>query len=88
MLRSGPYRFFFFSSDRREPVHIHVARDRKTAKFWLLPVALAYNLGFPQNELSKVSELVNEHRAELIKAWHDYFKSGSGNGDGQTRSSN
>ena len=33
VLRSGPYRFFFFASDRAEPVHFHVARDDKTAKF-------------------------------------------------------
>ena len=29
VLRSGPYRFFFFASDRAEPVHVHVAREDK-----------------------------------------------------------
>jgi hypothetical protein len=33
----GPYRFFSFSSDRGEPIHVHVERERKTAKFWLGP---------------------------------------------------
>jgi hypothetical protein len=36
----------FFSSDRGEPVHIHVKRDRHIAKFWLEPIELAKNLGF------------------------------------------
>ena len=77
VLRSGPYRFFFFSSDAGEPAHIHVARDRKTAKVWLQPVGLAYNLGFAPNELAKVLRLVEEHRTALVKAWHEYFKSGN-----------
>ena len=85
VLRSGPYRFFFFSSDRGEPTHVHVGRDRKTAKFWLEPVQLEYNLGFATNELNKISALVQEHQAELVKAWHDYFKSGNGNGSSKAR---
>ena len=77
VLRSGPYRFIFFSSDRGEPTHVHVVRDRKAAKFWLEPVLLEYDFGFAPNELSKISELVQEHQAQLVKAWHDYFKSGN-----------
>ena len=41
VLRSGPYRFFFFASDRNEPPHVHIERERKTAKFWLSPVRIA-----------------------------------------------
>ena len=77
VLQSGPYRLFFFSSDQGEPAHIHVARDRKTAKFWLQPVGLAYNLGFASSELEKVLRLVGEHQAQLREAWHEYFKSGN-----------
>ena len=85
VLRSGPYRFVFFSSDRGEPTHVHVARDRKAAKFWLEPVRLEYNFGFATIELNRISALVQEHQAELLKAWHDYFKSGNGNRRGQAR---
>lgn len=38
------FRFHFFSNegDPREPLHVHVTRDRATAKFWLHPaVAVA-----------------------------------------------
>lgn len=76
VLQSGPYRLFFFSSDRGEPVHVHVARERKAAKFWLQPVRLDYNHGFAATELSKVEALVRQHEIELVQAWHDYFKSG------------
>jgi hypothetical protein len=50
VLRSGPYRFYFVSHDLHEPPHVHVDRDAYSAKFWLDPVALAYNLGYPPRE--------------------------------------
>lgn len=74
VLRSGPYRFFFFASDRNEPKHVHVVRERKAAKFWLSPVRVEYNYGFSANELNRIQGLVQQHEAELLKAWHDYFK--------------
>jgi hypothetical protein len=74
VLRSGPYRFFFFAGDRNEPVHVHVAREDKTAKFWLSPVRPAYNIGFVPRELSRIEGLVREHKAQLMKAWDEYFK--------------
>jgi hypothetical protein len=70
----GPYKFVFFSSDRAEPVHIHVKRDRHVAKFWLEPVGLAKNLGFPDHEVNRIERLVAEHQEFLIEAWHEYFE--------------
>jgi hypothetical protein len=46
VLRSGPYRFYFYSHEPNEPPHIHVDRDDLSAKFWLSPVQLAGNFGF------------------------------------------
>jgi hypothetical protein len=77
VLQSGPYRLFFFSSDRGEPVHVHVTRERKAAKFWLGPVRLEYNHGFAPTELNKIEGIVRDHEAQLQQAWHDYFKSGN-----------
>lgn len=73
VLRAGPYSFIFFSSDRDEPQHIHVKRDRQIAKFWLTPVACAINHGFPPHELNRIEQLVISHRDFLLQAWHDYF---------------
>ena len=55
VLRSGPYRFFFYATDRNEPVHVHVARERKAAKFWMDPVRAAYNYGFSPAELNRIA---------------------------------
>jgi hypothetical protein len=73
VLQVGPYSFIFFSSDRGEPSHIHVKRDRQLAKFWLNPVSLAKNRGFKDYELNDISRLVEEHEQTLLEAWHDYF---------------
>jgi hypothetical protein len=35
ILQERQYTFIFFSSDRGEPVHIHIKHERRIAKFWL-----------------------------------------------------
>lgn len=73
ILRVGPYRFFFYAGDRNEPPHIHVERDEHTAKFWLDPVRMQRSQGFSSSELSRVQRLVEEHRADLLRSWNEYF---------------
>lgn len=75
VLRQGPYRFFFYSSDGQEPPHVHVERDNHVAKFWLEPVRLQEGGGFRQTEISRIIGMVGEHRRELIEAWDEYFSS-------------
>ena len=75
VLRVGPYRFYFFSHEPNEPPHVHVDRDDLSAKFWLGPVALAWNLGFRPQELRKVERLVVEHEESLLEAWYGYHGS-------------
>jgi len=74
ILRSGPYRFFFYSHEPNEPPHVHVDRDVDSAKFWLAPVALANNLGFGAVELRRIEWLVRLREAEFLEAWHAYFE--------------
>ncbi len=70
----GPYRFAFYSREQREPPHIHVFRDRNSAKFWLDPqVGLADNRGFARHELNLLQRLVVENRERLLEAWHEHF---------------
>ena len=68
----GPYRFFFYSFDYSEPRHIRVQRDGKTRKFWLEPVTLAHNNGFPAKELNRIRKLIIEHLDGLLEAWHEH----------------
>jgi Domain of unknown function (DUF4160) len=85
VLRSGPYRFFFFATDRNEPPHVHVARDDKMAKFWLSSVRQASNYGFKTSELNRIEGLVREHEAQLMNAWYEYFGAPDGSSNSQER---
>jgi hypothetical protein len=69
----GPYSFIFFSSDKGEPPHIHVRRDRQLVKFWLQPISLSKNRGFKDHELNDILQLVETYEQTLLEAWHDYF---------------
>lgn len=73
VLVEGPYSFVFFSSDRGEPPHIHVVRDRTVAKFWLTPVSPARNRGFRQHELNEIERRVIHHQQRFLEAWYAYF---------------
>ncbi len=78
VLRSGPYRFYFYSHEPNESPHIHVDRDDLTAKFWLSSVQLAKNFGFSEQEASKIQSIVVSHRAEFLEAWNEFFDGNGG----------
>ena len=70
------YRFHFFANegDPREPVHIHVRKNRADAKFWLHPqVAVAYNRGFSPHVLSQLVRVIEQRRTLIESAWNDFF---------------
>ena len=68
----GPYWLFFYSFDCNEPVHVHARRDRQHCKFWLAPVALAWNHGFGPRELNDVRRLVVANEQIIIEAWNEH----------------
>ena len=78
VLRSGPYRFYFYSHEPSEPSHIHIDRDKLSAKYWLNPVSLASNIGFSEKELRKIREIIEENQLMFVEVWNDYFGSTSG----------
>lgn len=73
VLRSGPYRFFFYAGDSEEPPHVHVERDDCEAKFWLDPVMLARSRGFTRNEIHRIQRIVEAHQQELLERWDEFF---------------
>lgn len=75
VLSVGPYRFFFYASDRDEPPHIHVERDDNVAKFWLDPVRLQSSGGFSRVEINRIEKIVTKHQQDLLEAWNEYFRS-------------
>ncbi|MBS1487577.1 MAG: DUF4160 domain-containing protein [Bacteroidetes bacterium] len=73
------FRFFFFSADGNEPVHIHVKKGDGDGKIWLQPdVRTAYMLDFTAQEERQIIDIVTEKRDLIILKWNEYFKSEMG----------
>jgi hypothetical protein len=73
VLRDGPYRFFFYSTDQGEPPHVHVERDEASAKFWLDPVRFERSCGFGRAEISRIERLVAGNAGDPSRSWNEYF---------------
>lgn len=66
---------FFFWSREHEPIHVHVERDGKVAKFDIAPqVVMIENNGLKQRDLATAKALIEENKEEIIRRWNEYFK--------------
>lgn len=72
VLRVGSFRFHFYSDERGEPPHIHVATPDGECKFWLDPVRLARNKGIPPYEIRKIEKLVFRHLDFLKEKYNEF----------------
>jgi hypothetical protein len=52
---------------------VHVDRDDQSAKFWLMPVRLARNLGFSAVELGRIQRILKENKSLLREKWNERF---------------
>ncbi len=75
VMQSGRYRFFFFSNEKNEPRHIHVASGGSYAKFWLEPVDLESSVGYKSIELAGIRKLIQENVLFLKARWDAHFGS-------------
>ncbi|MAF84251.1 MAG: hypothetical protein CL797_09130 [Chromatiales bacterium] len=73
VLLHGPYRFYFYSSDGDEPLHIHVQRDQAVAKFWLNPIRYEYSIGLRPVEIRRIQGIIEAHLETLTEAWNEHF---------------
>jgi hypothetical protein len=73
VMRSGPYRFYFYAGDAEEPPHVHVERDDCEAKFWLDPVRLQRSVGLAASELRAVERIVLQNQQLLLESWYEFF---------------
>lgn len=60
----------FYMADLDEPIHIHVVKDGKEAKFWLSPVSCASSGGLSRRDLRRAEEIINKYRKEIIAFWY------------------
>ncbi|MFV0539854.1 MAG: DUF4160 domain-containing protein, partial [Aestuariibaculum sp.] len=63
----------FFYSNEHFPVHIHVEKDNKTAKFDLNEIELERSRGFNASELKEMRKLVIDNVEFFKNKWDEYF---------------
>jgi len=61
------------SNEGAEPPHVHAQQERKTAKFWLEPVALSASGRFSASDLRSIERIVVGNRERFLEAWNEFF---------------
>ena len=64
---------FFFYSEEHLPIHIHVQNGDGRAKIMVETGEIAENNGIKQKKKKKATEIVDQYRDDIIKAWNEYF---------------
>lgn len=68
------YRFYFYSNESDEPIHIHVEKAEGNAKYWLEPkIEEAYSYGFTSSQRKAIKEIVITNKNKLTQAWYEHF---------------
>jgi hypothetical protein len=68
------FRFFFYSNENDEPIHIHVQKADSIGKIWLMPeVKVAYFKGFNNTDTRAIMQIIKENNSLLIQKWNEYF---------------
>ena len=68
------YRFYFYSNENKEPIHIHIEKAEGNAKYWLEPIEEAYSYDFTLKQRKEIEKYIKEFQQTFIKNWHEYFK--------------
>ena len=42
-------------------------------KFWLEPISLSKNRGFPPKELNSIRRLIEANLNQIMEAWHEHY---------------
>ena len=73
VLRHRGRRFFFYSNEGAEPLHVHVEQAGNTATILLSTVECADNRGFSTREITALVRIIIVHEREFEEAWHEHF---------------
>ncbi|MDX2016479.1 MAG: DUF4160 domain-containing protein [Planctomycetota bacterium] len=67
------FRFFFYSSDGLEPIHVHVDGHGAIGKWWIDRDQWEFHRGFSVRDRSKVERELRSRKQEIVDAWRAHF---------------
>lgn len=72
LLRKDGFRFFFYSNESEEPVHVQ--KGDAEGKIWLMPkTEVCYMNNFNQTEIRQISLIIFEYAEQFKTQWNGYF---------------
>ncbi|HRE41993.1 MAG TPA: DUF4160 domain-containing protein [Ignavibacteria bacterium] len=78
VFRKNGWRFFFYSNEGNEPIHIHCQNSEKTCKFFidikLKELYLADSKNVSNSDISKVKKMIIDNLDVIILKWNEHFK--------------
>jgi hypothetical protein len=75
--REDGFVFRYWSNEPDEPLHIHVWKAGRQAKFWLRPVSMYKNRGFAPAEIRQIEAIIVRNHSLLVRKCQDERKKGS-----------
>lgn len=68
------FRFFFYSNENNEPIHIHIEKANANGKVWLEPnIEIAYMFGFSSKETKDIMEIIEVNYSQFKAKWNEHF---------------
>jgi hypothetical protein len=72
------WRFFFYSNENNEPIHIHVQKAEKECKFWIdednYDLREAYAFAMSPRDKRDVKKIIYSNFEYIIEQWNLYIK--------------
>ena len=70
------WRFYFYSNENNEPIHIHVQKAEMEAKFWLrediFDIEEAFSYHMNPKDVRDVRRIIFDHFDYFIDEWKKY----------------
>lgn len=68
------YRFFFYSQEGNEPMHVHVVKGNAEGKLWLEPkLSAAFFINFTVREKREIMAHAQKNYFLLKRKWNEHF---------------
>jgi hypothetical protein len=72
------WRFFFYSNEGNEPIHVHCRKGEKEAKYWLdsknFALLEAYSYNMNRKDKREVKKVIFEYFDYIEKEWNRFQK--------------
>ncbi len=74
LLLLNGFRFFFYSNESNEPIHVHVTKGNADGKVWLTPnIEIAYMHYFTSNEIKELMKIITANATTFKTKWNEFF---------------